>query len=356
MNRSVSCGPRADHRATGRSVTWGEQVNKQVQRNDEDAAEDGGSFNNRQQENMRAANHARNHVRRGRAISTAASAGLLKRSQSSVDPNAAAIGRAQLPTVRSASARRDSGGSAGSGTGSSPRRKEHRRDLSQNRQHHHQRRRSDLEQRPHPRGRSTIPHNQQMQHIHEKEERRLRRSQSLATIGPPRGRGILEPHQEEEPSSAGAGALVTAGSHHITNNNNSPAVLNLYHVSQPEPRARWVFNLSTQNNKSRGGGGESPAGVVQDRVTSTIDNTRPNLGGLVWVNATLGGHCCLQRGSKTKAVTDVPASVLDGWLNGQSGYWWLGALKEGHRALWDSHVVMSWAMVFIPAFPEVSNC
>ncbi|CAM9819708.1 unnamed protein product, partial [Ectocarpus sp. 8 AP-2014] len=59
-------------------------------------------------------------------------------------------------------------------------------------------------------------------------------------------------------------------------------------------------------------------------------------------------------GVKNKAVTPVPANVLDGWLNGQTGLWWIGALKEGHRALWDSHVVMNWAMVFIPSSPEIA--
>lgn len=69
----------------------------------------------------------------------------------------------------------------------------------------------------------------------------------------------------------------------------------------------------------------------------------------------LEGHCCLEKGTKTKTVTDVPIQTLDGWLNGQTGIWWLGALKEGHRTMWDGHVVMSWAMVFIPAYPEVRN-
>lgn len=122
--------------------------------------------------------------------------------------------------------------------------------------------------------------------------------------------------------------------------------LNLYHVSRPEPRARWVFNLSSHLNVADNG--PPPA-----RVTSHVDKKRPNLGGLVWVNATLGGHCCLQKGTKSKVVTPVPPTVLDGWLNGQTGFWWIGALKDGHRALWDSHVVMSWAMVFIPSSPEV---
>lgn len=124
------------------------------------------------------------------------------------------------------------------------------------------------------------------------------------------------------------------------------ATLNLYHVSRPEPRARWVFNLSKHTNVV-------DHGPPPDTVTSTIDKMRPSLGGLVWVNATLGNHCCLQRGVKTKSVTPVPAEVLDGWLNGQTGFWWIGALKEGHRSVWDSHVVMSWAMVFIPSSPEV---
>lgn len=132
----------------------------------------------------------------------------------------------------------------------------------------------------------------------------------------------------------------------------APPVLNLYHVSRPEPRASWVFNLSkfTHPNDKRG----EPAGPPPERIASTKDHKRPSLGGLVWVNATLGGHCCLQQGSKTKAVTDIPIGVLDGWLNGQSGLWWLGALKEGHRTPWEGHVVMSWAMVFIPTVPEVS--
>lgn len=125
-----------------------------------------------------------------------------------------------------------------------------------------------------------------------------------------------------------------------------PQTLNLYHVSRPEPRARWVFNLSKHTNVVE-------KGPPPDIVTSTIDAKRPNLGGLVWVNATLGGHCCLQKGTRSKTVTPVPADVLDGWLNGQTGIWWIGALKEGHRALWDSHVVKSWAMVFIPSSPEV---
>lgn len=125
-----------------------------------------------------------------------------------------------------------------------------------------------------------------------------------------------------------------------------PPKLLLYHVSSPEPRARWVFNLSKHTNVVNNG-------PPPDTVTSTIDKKRPSLGGLVWVNATLGNHCCLQKGTKSKTVTPVPASVLDGWLNGQTGFWWIGALKEGHRSLWDSHVVMSWAMVFIPSSPEV---
>lgn len=124
--------------------------------------------------------------------------------------------------------------------------------------------------------------------------------------------------------------------------------LNLYHVSRPEPRARWVFNLSKHTNVV-------DHGPPPDTVTSTIDKMRPSLGGLVWVNATLGDYCCLQRGVKTKSVTPVPAEVLDGWLNGQTGFWWIGALKEGHRSVWDSHIVMSWAMVFIPSSPEVSG-
>lgn len=124
------------------------------------------------------------------------------------------------------------------------------------------------------------------------------------------------------------------------------ATLNLYHVSRPEPRARWVFNLSKHTNVLDNG-------PPPDTITSTIDQKRPNLGGLVWVNATLGGHCCLQRGTKSKTVTPVPADVLDGWLNGQTGIWWIGALKDGHRGLWDSHVVKNWAMVFIPSSPEV---
>lgn len=112
--------------------------------------------------------------------------------------------------------------------------------------------------------------------------------------------------------------------------------------------ARWVFNLSKHTNVT-------DSGPPPETITSTIDKKRPNLGGLVWVNAVAGSlHCCLQKGVKNKAVTPVPANVLDGWLNGQTGLWWIGALKEGHRALWDSHVVMNWAMVFIPSSPEVS--
>ncbi|CBJ32860.1 expressed unknown protein [Ectocarpus siliculosus] len=122
----------------------------------------------------------------------------------------------------------------------------------------------------------------------------------------------------------------------------------LYHVSRPEPRARWVFNLSKHTNVT-------DSGPPPETITSTIDKKRPNLGGLVWVNAVAGSlHCCLQKGVKNKAVTPVPANVLDGWLNGQTGLWWIGALKEGHRALWDSHVVMNWAMVFIPSSPEIA--
>ncbi|CAM9640748.1 unnamed protein product [Ectocarpus fasciculatus] len=122
----------------------------------------------------------------------------------------------------------------------------------------------------------------------------------------------------------------------------------LYHVSRPEPRARWVFNLSKHTNVT-------DSGPPPETITSTIDKKRPNLGGLVWVNAVAGNlHCCLQKGVKNKAVTPVPANVLDGWLNGQTGLWWIGALKEGHRALWDSHVVMNWAMVFIPSSPEIA--
>ncbi|CAM9813963.1 unnamed protein product [Scytosiphon promiscuus] len=128
----------------------------------------------------------------------------------------------------------------------------------------------------------------------------------------------------------------------------APANLLLYHVSKPEPRARWVFNLSKHTNVV-------DSGPPPTTITSVIDKKRPNLGGLVWVNAVLGNlHCCLQKGVKNKAVTPVPADVLDGWLNGQTGWWWIGALKEGHRALWDSHVVMNWAMVFIPCSPEVA--
>lgn len=113
--------------------------------------------------------------------------------------------------------------------------------------------------------------------------------------------------------------------------------------------ARWVFNLSKHTNVVD----NSPP---PETITSTIDTKRPSLGGLVWINAVLGNlHCCLQKGVKNKAVTPVPANVLDGWLNGQTGFWWIGALKEGHRALWDSHVVMNWAMVFIPSSPEVSQ-
>lgn len=111
--------------------------------------------------------------------------------------------------------------------------------------------------------------------------------------------------------------------------------------------ARWVFNLSKHNNVV-------DSGPPPDTITSTIDKKRPGLGGLVWINAVLGNlHCCLQKGVKNKAVTPVPTDTLDGWLNGQTGFWWIGALKEGHRALWDSHVVMNWAMVFIPSSPEV---
>lgn len=108
-----------------------------------------------------------------------------------------------------------------------------------------------------------------------------------------------------------------------------------------------MFNLSKHSNVL-------DSGPPPETITSTIDKKRPNLGGLVWINAVLGNlHCCLQKGVKNKAVTPVPAEVLDGWLNGQTGFWWIGALKEGHRALWDSHVVMNWAMVFIPSSPEV---
>eukprot|EP00752_Nemacystus_decipiens_P008082 g7223.t1 len=127
-----------------------------------------------------------------------------------------------------------------------------------------------------------------------------------------------------------------------------PSSLMLYHVSRPEPRAPWVFNLSKRTNVV-------DSGPPPDTITSTIDVKRPNLGGLVWINAVQGNlHCCLQKGVKNKAVTPVPAEVLDGWLNGQTGFWWIGALKEGHRALWDSHVVLNWAMVFIPSSPEVA--
>lgn len=129
--------------------------------------------------------------------------------------------------------------------------------------------------------------------------------------------------------------------------------LNLYHVSRPEPRASWVFNMSkfTQPYDKRA----ESTGPPPERIASCVDENRPNLGGLVWVNATLGGHCCLQKGTRTKSVTDIPVDVLDGWLNGQTGLWWLGALKEGHRTLWGAHVVISWAMVFIPTFPEVRS-
>lgn len=110
-----------------------------------------------------------------------------------------------------------------------------------------------------------------------------------------------------------------------------------------------MFNLSKHTNVV-------DTAPPPDTITSTIDTKRPSLGGLVWINAVLGNlHCCLQKGVKNKAVTPVPANVLDGWLNGQTGFWWIGALKEGHRALWDSHVVMNWAMVFIPSSPEVSQ-
>lgn len=108
-----------------------------------------------------------------------------------------------------------------------------------------------------------------------------------------------------------------------------------------------MFNLSKHTNVVDNN-------APPEAITSTIDKNRPNLGGLVWINAVEGNlHCCLQKGVKNKAVTPVPAEVLDGWLNGQTGFWWIGALKEGHRALWDSHVVMNWAMVFIPSSPEV---
>ena len=110
-----------------------------------------------------------------------------------------------------------------------------------------------------------------------------------------------------------------------------------------------MFNLSKHTNVV-------DSAPPPETITSTIDKKRPSLGGLVWINAVLGNlHCCLQKGVKNKAVTPVPAGVLDGWLNGQTGFWWIGALKEGHRALWDSHVVMNWAMVFIPSSPEVSS-
>lgn len=125
----------------------------------------------------------------------------------------------------------------------------------------------------------------------------------------------------------------------------APSLL-LYHVSRPVPRARWVFELSKHTNIV-------DTGPTPTSVRSIIDKDRPELGGLVWVNASLGNHCCLQKGTKTKTVTPVPPNVIDGWLNGQTGFWWIGALKDGHRTPWDSHVVMSWAMIFIPSSPEV---
>lgn len=128
--------------------------------------------------------------------------------------------------------------------------------------------------------------------------------------------------------------------------------LNLYHVSQPEPRARWMFDRSRYGAHKVSKPPEPPVSAPA-RVTSMRDETRPSLGGLVWLNATLGGHCCLQKGTNTKTVTEIPAQVLDGWLNGQTGYWWIGAVKEGHRTLWHSHTVVSWAMVFVPSSPEV---
>lgn len=164
-----------------------------------------------------------------------------------------------------------------------------------------------------------------------------------------RSRSCISPRNAEgNPSSPKRGTVSKRPPRDMTT---AVPALSLYHVSRPETRASWVFNLSkfTHNHDKR----SEPQGPPPDKVTSSVDETRPNLGGLVWVNATLGGHCCLQKGSKTKVVTEVSVSVLDGWLNGQSGLWWLGALKEGHRTMWDSHIVMSWAMVFIPSFPEV---
>lgn len=151
-----------------------------------------------------------------------------------------------------------------------------------------------------------------------------------------------------------SGGLLSRSKHLPVSSDMSPgaAKLNLYHVRRPEPRARWVFNLSHGTDKHGKRISESASSMLT-RVTSTVDESRPSLGGLVWINATLGGHCCLEKGTKSKIVTDVPNTVLDGWLNGQKGYWWIGALKEGHRTMWDSHVVMAWAMVFIPSFPEV---
>lgn len=153
---------------------------------------------------------------------------------------------------------------------------------------------------------------------------------------------------------SGGSASLSRSKHSAVSSDMSPgaAKLNLYHVSRPEPRARWVFNLSHGTDKHVKRVSESPSSVLSS-LTSTVDESRPSLGGLVWINATLGGHCCLEKGTKSKIVTDIPTAVLDGWLNGQTGYWWLGALKEGHRTMWDSHIVMSWAMVFIPSFPEV---
>lgn len=65
------------------------------------------------------------------------------------------------------------------------------------------------------------------------------------------------------------------------------AKLNLYHVRRPEPRARWVFNSSHGSKKSPA---DFASHQAPTRVTSTVDESRPSLGGLVWINATLGGE------------------------------------------------------------------
>lgn len=112
---------------------------------------------------------------------------------------------------------------------------------------------------------------------------KYRRSQSLGRTSSTSSIGTA-PLSSGAPlqSSRSSGGIASSMQHDAR-----AAKLILYHVRRPEPRARWVFNSSHGGKRTAA---DFAPHTAPTRVTSTVDESRPSLGGLVWINATLGGE------------------------------------------------------------------